>query len=323
MKKSAVILLFSSFLIIYAFQDMKNPNSVIKSKFISARLLLPDVQNGYYRGTRFDWSGVISDLTYNGHSFFGKWFEKYNPTLHDAIMGPVEEFAPLGFNEAAPGENFVMIGIGSVKKPDNKSHDRFGYYEIVDPGKWEVKEKDDQIEFKHKLYTDEYSYDYAKTVRVLKDQPVLEISHILKNTGRKAILTDVYNHNFFVFDNQPVGPDFFVDFPFKPSGEGQGFGSIAEMQGNRINFKRNLNKGETVFCGSVTGFGNDSKDLDIKVENTKTGTGVRITGDRPLSKLIFWSCPTTLCPETYVDIKIEPGQEFTWKFRYEFYLSKK
>ena len=57
----------------------------------------------------------------------------------------------------------------------------------------------------------------------------------------------------------------------------------------------------------------------IKIENNETGAGVRIRGDKPLLKLFFWACPTTLCPETYVDIKIKPGEEFRWKFSYEFY----
>src|SRR5579862_6769873 len=59
---------------------------------IRAKLLLPDAERGYYRGTRFDWSGVIASLEYKGHNYFGQWFEKYDPKLHDAIMGPVEEF---------------------------------------------------------------------------------------------------------------------------------------------------------------------------------------------------------------------------------------
>jgi hypothetical protein len=43
----------------------------------------------------------------------------------------------------------------------------------------------------------------------------LVIDHVLANTGNKTIETDVYNHNFFVIDNQPTGPDFVVRFPFE------------------------------------------------------------------------------------------------------------
>ena len=51
----------------------------------------------------------------------------------------------------------------------------------------------------------------------------------------------------------------------------------------------------------------------------KTGAGVRITGDRPLWRINFWSIPTTVCPEAYVEVKAEPGKETSWRLTYDFY----
>lgn len=319
MKKYIILILVFIVLIITSFQTETKPSAEIKSKQLKVSLLLPDTLNGYYMGTRFDWSGVISSLEYKGHNFFGKWFDKYDPTIHDAIMGPVEEYFSFNYNEAKPGENFIMIGIGVLKKPEEKSQNRFGYYQILNHGTWKVRTKPDQIQFVHKLSYGNYSYEYIKTIRLSKDKPVMEILHTLKNTGTRSISTNMYNHNFFVIDNQPIGPDFEMIFPYNISGEGQGIGTIAEIKENKLTYKRNLVKGETVFCGSLTGFKNDPKDLDIRVENKKTGAGVRITGDRSLAKLIFWACPTTMSPETYIDLNIKPGEEFSWRFNYEFY----
>ena len=53
------------------------PRAKITSKFIQAELYLPDAEDGYYRATRFDWSGVIASLVYQGHNYFGVWFPKY------------------------------------------------------------------------------------------------------------------------------------------------------------------------------------------------------------------------------------------------------
>src|SRR5688572_17772160 len=75
------------------------PQAAISNSRVRARLYLPDAQAGYYRGTRFDWSGVISSLEWNGHSYFGQWFPRYDPKLHDAITGPVQEFDSLGYDE--------------------------------------------------------------------------------------------------------------------------------------------------------------------------------------------------------------------------------
>jgi hypothetical protein len=319
MKKYIILVLFCFSLLLAAFLPADNPSVEISNGLIKARLHLPDAELGYYRGTRFDWSGQITDLTFDGHNYFGKWFDKYDPLLHDAIMGPVEEFGPLGYEEADASDEFIMIGIGALKKPVEKSHNRFGYYEIVNHGKWKVKSKKDQVQFIHNLEHGGYSYEYTKIVRLVKGKSEMEISHILKNKGKNPIKTNVYNHNFFVINDQPTGPGFTVKFPYKISGEGQGFGTVALIKDNTIGFSRNLNKGETVFCGALNGYRDVSDDYDVRIENSTTGAGVRIRGDRPLSRVVFWAATTTLCPETYIDIDLAPGKEFKWKINYEFY----
>src|SRR5579872_7477587 len=81
--------------------DAQFPEAWLSNGEIKARIYLPDPVRGYYRATRFDWSGVIASLEYHGHNFFGQWFDHYDPHIHDSISGPVEEFrtgnAPLGY----------------------------------------------------------------------------------------------------------------------------------------------------------------------------------------------------------------------------------
>lgn len=122
-----------------------------------------------------------------------------------------------------------------------------------------------------------------------------------------------------MIDGDPTGPDFRVKFVFNPGGEFQGPGDIIDFQEKQLVFKRELIKGENVYCGGLTGVGKSPQDYDIRIENIKTGAGVRIRGDQPLQKLVFWACPTTLCPEPYIHFKVDPGEEFSWKLTYEFY----
>jgi hypothetical protein len=68
------------------------PEAETSNGFVPAKLYLPNPEHGYYRGARFDWSGVLESLEYKGHNYFGKWFYRYDPTLHDVITGPVEKF---------------------------------------------------------------------------------------------------------------------------------------------------------------------------------------------------------------------------------------
>ncbi len=84
------------------------------------KLYLPDATSGFYRGTRFDWSGVVGDLQYAGHSYYGPWFTQTDPTVPDfvyrgaeivagpcsAITGPVEEFTVSDTTRPSPAEPF-------------------------------------------------------------------------------------------------------------------------------------------------------------------------------------------------------------------------
>ena len=298
------------------------PQAEISNSTTHVKLYLPDAQRGYYRATRFDWSGVIASLESGGHSYFGKWFDRYDPKGNDSITGPVEEFltngAGLGYAEAKPGETFVKIGVGSIRKPDEPRFRQYSTYEIVDSGKWTVNRGPDWIEFVQEL-TDAggYAYLYTKRVSLAKDAPRLVLQHTLKNTGRKAIETIVYEHNFFMLDDQPTGPDFVVKFPFEAHAKADLRG-MAEVRGKEFVYLKELAQRQSLMT-EFEGYGSGAGDYDFRVENRKTGAAVRQTGDRPLSKLMFWCVRTTVCPEAYLSMRIEPGKEYTWRIGYEFY----
>ena len=298
------------------------PQAEITNGSVRAKFYLPDAEKGYYRATRFDWSGVISSLQWKGHEFFGQWFPKYDPKLHDSIVGPVESFktgeTALGYDQAKPGETFIRIGVGVLRKPDEPRYNDFKTYEILDSGKWTVTAKADHVDFTQVLKAPSgYGYLYKKTVRLTRGKPKLVIEHSLKNTGGKPIETDVYNHDFYMFDNQPTGPEVKVQFPFelKPDRE---MGGLAEARGKEVVYLKELAPGQSAYT-NFTGFGPSASDFDIRVEHRKAGTGVRETGDQPISKVVFWSIRTTVCPEAYNHFHIEPGKEAKWKISYEFY----
>ena len=61
-------------------------------------LVLHRPLDGFYRGTRFDRSGVFASLRFDGMELCGEWFQQYDPYMHDAVRGPVDEFSmiPVG-----------------------------------------------------------------------------------------------------------------------------------------------------------------------------------------------------------------------------------
>lgn len=303
------------------------PQAEITNGVIQAKLYLPDAETGYYRATRFDWSGQMPSLVYKGHDYFGAWNDRpYDPKLHDAIMGPVEEFSDTdapGYAEAAVGGTFIKIGVGVLRKPAEKAYDHFKTYEIVDAGKWQVKKHGDSVEFTHVVKDPQsgYAYEYTKVVRLVKGKPELVLEHRLKNTGTKAIATEVYEHNFYMLDKQPTGPDVVVKFAFEVKAVSAWKPGLVELRGKELAYVKELQKGDTAY-NSLTGFGSDAKDYDIRVENTRTGAGVRQTSDRPLSRMVYWSIRPTACPEAYIRVAAAPGKSFAWRIAYDFYTTK-
>jgi hypothetical protein len=299
----------------------KFPEAGISNGLIKAKLYLPDEKKGYYQGVRFDRSGNMPELEYAGHTFLGQWFEKYDPKVHDAIMGPVEDFQPVEFNLKKPGEQFLKIGCGMLVKPDTKVYSIRKLYDNANPGKWTVKKSPDHVLFIHELKDKEYSYHYEKDVRLAEGKPELILSHTLRNTGTKTIETTVYDHNFFMIDNQPVGPGIEILFPYDISGDGLGIGpeKYVTISGRKISFNKNVDKDSTAYCSDLKGYGSEASDYDIRIENTVTRAGVRITCDQPIVRLPFWCCWKTACPEPYIAVKAEPGKEMKWNIKYEFY----
>ncbi|WP_299529537.1 hypothetical protein [Ulvibacterium sp.] len=297
------------------------PQAHISNGLIKAMIYLPDEHKGYYRGTRFDWSGVMPMLEHGGHSYFGKWFKKYDPKVHESVMGPVEEFGPIGYDKAKIGASFLKIGVGTLRKPEEPKYSSFNTYEIQDAGEWKVEHLANEISFKHVLNDRPYSYEYQKVIRLSPETSEMVITHSLTNNGDNKIATEVYNHNFFFLDSLNIGPGYVVRFPFKIVSQGKinGVEKFVKIEGKEIEFIKKLGKKDYVYIGEITGFDNNGSGYEIWVENRSSGAAVKITCDRPISRLVFWSAQKAVCPEPYIDLDIAPGATATWTITYDFY----
>lgn len=311
-----------------------HPTARIDNGLLHAELYLPNTDDGYYRGSRFDWSGVVARLEYKHHDYFGVWFPHYDPHLHDAITGPVEEFrsgpttlgSALGYDQAAANGLFVKIGVGVLRKPDLSEYTFARPYPIVNNGVWTCRPSAAAVEFEQELHDDlGYSYIYSKTVRLLDRRPEMVLEHRLRNIGKKTIDTDVYDHDFYVLDGQPTGPAARIVFAFQPASADEDHWSNAKdlagkavIDKNEIHYLRELKEGESA-ASLLKGFSDSVADNDIRVENSKAGIGVREVGDHPLVRLNLWSIRTTICPEAFIHLHVEPGKEVRWTIRYAFY----
>jgi hypothetical protein len=306
-----------------------HPKAYLSNGKLDALVFLPDTAQGYYRSTRFDWSGVVGCISYQGHTFWGEWFSQYDPLVNDSITGPVEEFRSqdggLGYAEAKPGDLFVKIGVGTLRKISDSPY-KFGFaYPIVDTGKWTVHTSKLAVRFQQRLQSPTgIAYIYTKTLRLDKNGSILALEHELKNTGSKAIVTDVYDHDFFMLDKRPTGPGMSIRFPFTPevkeSPDTTFDPTMAKIEGNTIIYLKELQPHQTV-AGYIAGYSDKASDYDITVEDKNAGIGVQQTSDSPISKFYLWSIRSTISPEAYIHLDVEPGKTQHWKIQYRFFAT--
>jgi hypothetical protein len=311
------------------------PKSTFKSADLEFEVYQTDPEKGFYRGSRFDWAGVLGNVTYAGHRLFHSWKPQHDPTNHDEILGPVQEFSqanPLGYAEAKAGERFLKIGVGELEKPKEEKY-RFTHpYKIVNRGERSFQSDETSARFQHKISTASgFGYDYSKRVWVQPELPnVIWILHSLHNTGEKTIETDVYNHNFFNVDADPIGPNYEIALRFKPTFTVQRDRAkeLLKIEGTALTLGGKLDKGS--IYAELTGFPEnrvkepkkDGHVADFTLRHLKSGISVGVWCDQPFSEFRVWGIGTTLCPEPFIRVKVEPGKRFNWTWRYEFAKGK-
>ncbi len=298
------------------------PAAELRSKLLKVRLYLPDASGGYYRGTRFDWSGLISRVEFNRHTFFSEFKSEHDPLNHDDICGTAEEFGmitlPPGFTDAKPGEAFVKIGIGILERPDDSAYTFWKRYKITQPGPWRIRRHPDNIRFSQSLRgPGGWAYEYTKTITLSPDTPTLTIIRQLKNTGAKTIETDHYGHNFLQIDDVPAGRDYVLDFLFRPRfTEDSRTQGLVELDGHSLVFTGQAPPEKAIWV-RFEGF-DGTIDNQITIRNRRTRGILRMATDRPLTRCVFYSSGGVLAPEPFVKFTIPPGEEREWKTSYSF-----
>lgn len=294
---------------------MKYETIQIMKEGLALELCPPDFEYGYYRGTRFDHSGIFRRVVHQGYVLADEWFDMYDPYRHDAVCGPSEEFAESGYDVASVGDLFIKPGVGLLLREDDSPYDHFRLYKVADSGRWTVEKGEDTVRFIHHVDGDGWGYEYVKTVRVI-DRDTFEIDHVLVNTGTKRLAGDTYNHNFHTFTGKCPGPEIEIDFPFVPSGTWRSEYDSVALSDRGIRFSRNLVAGESVFMGSLLPE-DGSRVTGLVYTQSAGGHSIAFHSDRAFGRITFWSNHKVACIEPFIPYDIMPGDEFRWKYVYK------
>ena len=307
----------------------QSPHVVISNGLISAQVFPPG-EKSLYKGTRFDHAGVVMHATYKGQNYNDYWFDRHVVDPRDvsrhpsgaqtsccAVSGPVEEFAIVGFDDAGMGGRIFKPGIGIFTR-DSDNPLQFPTLPAVNQGTRSFKSSKTGAHFVHDLNdkASGYGYHYVKTVELVAGKPQMTMSHEMKNTGSKPIVTTVYNHNFLTLS--PGSEHLVITAPFTWSAVKPLQPDLVKLDGKTIRYIAPIPVGVTTMS-LMTGFGSRAADYDFTVTNSKTGFGQRIRGDQPIAKINMWSIHTNYSLEPYIAISLQPGETKRWTYTYDFY----
>ena len=120
-----------------------------------------------------------------------------------------------------------------------------------------------------------------------------------------------------MIDHKKSGPPFTISFPYNISTKDDLKG-LLEISERSIHFLKELNN-NNVFV-ELSGYTDQVADHQVTIVNPESGAGVTFTVDKPLSRMAFWACETTLCPENFIQISVKQGEEESWTSDYTLFV---
>jgi hypothetical protein len=307
------------------------PHVYLKNSSLKVKVYLPDAEKGFYRATRFVRAGVVGEVEYAGHKLFGPWKDTHDPTNHDDIIGFAPEFGqekPLGYDDAKVGGTFLKIGVGELEKPEEEKYSFATKYKVLKSAEWKESIREGEPDSLRRIgwltrgeLPSGLKYQYEMTIELTESKgvPALRVRYQLKNVGQGQISTDFYQHNFFNVDGDPVGPNYALEFPFKPKPESARgkFEDLVTVDGKELGFKDKLTEG--FIMAGVTGYNvSAAKDRQVTMKHTPSSVRVLCAWDYETQKINVWGVKTTLCPEPFGQLVVEPQQQKLWSVLYRF-----
>ena len=271
-----------------------------------------------YNYSRFDWTGKIVELHYKGIQLTST--EELNASNQNTLgKGLYNEFgidSPLGFKKAGIGSWFHKIGVGLLKKEDSYYDFQKGY--PIKPPQFKVLQQPFELVIQcESAHLNGYGYFLQKKIVLLENG--FSIKYYLENKGVLPIITSEYNHNFLSINNQTIGEDYILTFPFEIDyqnfGENVNPDGVVSIEQNGIKFLGNPKN--QFFFSNLTG-GKKIK-ASWKLENIASKIGISEIVDFETDSINLWGWKHVISPELFINLNIKPGESKEWMRNYEVY----
>jgi len=300
---------------VYSFIELHNEHMALL-------VVRPDDSAGFNVASRFDRAGmVVAARSADGTSYFGPIVDpqKHDPTIDDHVAGTAGEFgmdSPLGYEQAKPGDTFVKVGVGVLRRVNDKPYFFRHNYWLVDAGQWEIESEGDRATMTQTLGGPRgWSYVYRTRVELLENEAGFVIHRTLTNTGDQRIVTDHYCHNFIVLDGRAVSPNYRLQLtPKHVVAEDRKVPEWVSFDGHCLRLIRPLGSGKTLWLSLQHSAAND--DLwRAAVTNEQSGV---VCEQVPVpDRVVVYVKDPYMSVEPFIDIDLKPGRSMTWTARYE------
>lgn len=295
------------------------PSSLLHNRYLELRVAHPDSHSGFYRGTRYDPSGMILMARVGENTFFAPpaQAETSGRTPSNLPAGFTFEFSPADppdYLRAFEGQPFLKIGVGVLAKGELVAYQPDQPYALLEGGTWRTFVDKESLEFEHRLDHDSgWGYDYQKKLILLKNESGFRIICRLTNTGKREIDTLVDLHSLIQLPKGTAGPGLRVITPFSPLIPNQP-GSIL-LDGLQITLAGRPTHEPLKF--ELEGYAGVS-DQKIGILSSDLDSGIEVHAQTPAQKICLTIDRDRISPAFTFPIRLKSGDVTVWELTCRF-----
>ncbi len=272
---------------------------------------------GEYDSSRFDWTGFVTGITLDGKYTFES-AETYTPEDPMANgVGLCNEFRVPHYAQATPnGQQFLKPGVGLLTQKEGETNWKYDHRYQIEP-----------FEITRTQGKDWVTYHVAakpwqgillqqfKTLRLVGNSIVETIT--LDNRGAEPFSCVVYNHNFVNINNEPLGPEYYIEMP----------GYSEELLESSIT-DGNIIVKDGVYTWNEICEKNTRTMTKIGIQTPTSyvwgmyhkglGLGIREYVDIPYEEFCIWAESHVCTCKVLSPVHVDAGGSATWTRRWEF-----
>ncbi|MFA9477943.1 hypothetical protein ACERK3_06485 [Phycisphaerales bacterium AB-hyl4] len=278
---------------------------VLQNETLTVEIMVDDASMREHRGPRFDETARVRSVQRDGREY-----------LHP--FGLCDEFGleglgALGFDEADVGEAFIKVGVGLLERHDPRRYAFNRGYPLVEPFAVDTVEASADTVTVTQASPELRGYAYQLTKRYRIEGAKLYIAYALTNVGDRPFAFEQYNHNWFQFDEQPIGRHTYIEpaFTLPPLPF-----TWLVPEGEAWRFDRPIVPGDNRYW-AVSGEIPREK-AGVTVGDRQTGQRVHVSGDFAMSRFALYADADSVCPERFVRFDVEPDETVRWTRAYTF-----